>query len=208
MVSNKRLNIKEVLEKVEKKKLTFFTLDTFAKTFNTSISRATVFLSNNTHQGYFVRLKKGVYGPTILQPSSFEIANIVYKPSYISLELALSFYHIFPETVYSITSITPKHSKQIQLLNQIFAYHKLNKKLYFGYHTLKINNSPVFIATKEKAFLDYLYFVARGQKKYNDRLDTRYLDKKIVSEYSKIFFTNIKNKYIKQRFEELLRKVE
>lgn len=207
MVSNTRLNIREVVKEVELQKLAFFTPAIFAKTFNINLSRATIFLSRNTRLGYFVRIKKGIYSPTNIRPSPFEIANIVYKPSYISLELALSFYHIIPETVYSITSITTKHSKEIEIFNQIFTYRKLDRNLYFGYEIIRISNKNIVIATKEKALLDYLYFIARGQKKYNERIDLRTLNKQKLLKYSRVFFKNIKNKYIKKRFALLIEKI-
>ena len=207
MVSNTRLNIREVVKEVELQKLAFFTPAIFAKRFNINLSRATIFLSRNTRLGYFVRIKKGIYSPANIRPSSLEIANIIYKPSYISSELALSFYHILPETVYSITSITTKHSKEVKVLNQIFTYRKLNTNLYFGYEIVRISNKNIVMATKEKALLDYLYFIARGQKKYNERIDLRTINKQKLSKYSKVFFKNIKNKYIKKKFALLIEKI-
>lgn len=207
MVLNKRLNIREVLAEMGTQKLVLFTPSTFAKSLNTNISKATIFLSRNTRLGYFVRLKKGIYSPANLRPSSLEIANIIYKPSYISLEIALSFYHIIPETVYSITSITTRVPKKTKVFNQIFTYQKLNRNLYFGYEVIRIGNRNVIMATKEKALLDYLYFVALGHKKYNERFDLRTLDKQKISKYSKFFFRSIKNRYVKRRFALLLRSI-
>lgn len=207
MVFKKRLNIRKVLTEVRVKRLTFFTPSMFANIFNTSLSGARIFLSRNTRLGYFIRLRKGIYSPADLQPSSFEIANMICKPSYISLEIALSFYHVIPETVYSITSITTKHSQRIETLNQVFIYHKLNKSLYFGYEVVDMNSKKIIMATKEKSLLDYLYFVARGQKEYNERFDIRNLDKHIISNYSQVFLKNIKNNYIKKRFTALLEKM-
>jgi predicted transcriptional regulator of viral defense system len=207
MVLNKRLNIRSVLKELEIKGLSLFTPNIFAKVFKINLSTATIFLSRNTRLGYFVRLKKGTYSPTNLQPSPLEIANLIYKPSYISLEIALSFYHIIPETIYSITSITTKHSKEVKVFNQIFSYHRLSRKLYFGYEFIRAGNKKILIATKEKAFLDYLYFVALGQKKYNERLDIRIIDKKKILKYSQIYFKSIKNSYIKKRFALLLKKL-
>ena len=38
----------------------------------------------------------------------FLIANKIYNPSYVSFEMALSYYRLIPEGVYSITSATAK----------------------------------------------------------------------------------------------------
>lgn len=207
MVSNKRLKVGEVLAVIKTQKLTLFTPKIFAKFFKVSLPKTSIFLSRNTRLGYFVRIKKGIYSPKDFQPSSLEVANLIYRPSYISLEMALSFYHIIPETVYGITSITTKHSKEIKALNQNFRYHKISKKLYFGYRAISIGNKNVILATKEKALLDYLYFVAIGQKKYNERFDLRVIDKKKLYKYADVFFKNIKNKYVRKNFGLLLSKI-
>lgn len=207
MVLNKRLNIKTVLKEAQLRGLSIFTPDIFAKIFKTKLSTAKIFLSRNTRSGNFVRLKKGIYSSVNLQPSPLEIANLIYKPSYISLEIALSYYHIIPETVYTITSITTKHTKEATVLNQIYSYHRLSKKLYFGYEFKKVSNKNILIATKEKAFLDYLYFVALGQKKYNERLDIRVIDKQKLASYSNTYFKNLRNNHIKTRLACLLKKL-
>ncbi|MEK7626801.1 MAG: hypothetical protein AAB399_01365 [Patescibacteria group bacterium] len=207
MVSNQRLNIKEVLRKIESQRLAVITPNIFAQFFNVSLSNARIFLSRNAKSGNFIRLRKGLYSSINFQPSSLEIANLIQRPSYISLEIALSYYHVIPETVYVVTSITTKHSKDINVLNQIYRYHQINKGLYFGYQKIHLSNRNIIIATKEKALLDYLYFVARGQKKYNERFDLRSIDKVKLQKYSKAFFKNIKNKHIKKRFGLLLVKI-
>src|SRR5205085_9208942 len=66
--------------------------------------------------GELIRVKKGLYifGPQVAQgPYSPEVlANLIYGPSAISLNYALSFYGLIPERVTTITSITNKRNKQ------------------------------------------------------------------------------------------------
>lgn len=207
MVLNQRLHIRDVLKRIETQRLAVFTPATFARVFKMTPHSAVIFLSRNARQGNFIRLKKGLYSPLSLRPSTLEIANLVYRPSYISLEVALSYYHVMPETVYTITSVTIKHSKEVKAFNQIYRYHRVSSKLYFGYQAVHIANRNVIIATKEKALLDYLYFVARGQKKYNERFDLRSIDKEKLQKYSKVFLRNIKNRHIRKRFVLLLVKI-
>jgi predicted transcriptional regulator of viral defense system len=60
-------------------------------------------------QGYLVRLRQGYYAlPEFRKSTEFVLwlANIIYKPSYISLHTALSFYGIIPVAVPQITSVT------------------------------------------------------------------------------------------------------
>lgn len=209
MVLTKRSMItREVLERIEQQNLVLFTPAIFARFFGITPSKAAVYLSRNTKKGIFIRPKRGIYFSKRLPPSPLEIANVVYKPSYISLDMALSYHHLIPETVYAITSITTKHSKDFKVLNQVYSYHKLNRNLFFGYRVIKIGGRSIIMAGKEKALLDYFYFVARGQKKYNERLNLKDTDRKKIQNYSSIFFKNIHNKYIRKRFGLLLNQIK
>ncbi len=209
MVLNRRLlNISWVVEKIEQFNLVLFTPAIFARFFRITPAKASVYLSRNTKKGFFVRPKRGIYFLKRFPPSPLEIANVVYKPSYISLEMALSYHHLIPEAIYTITSITTKHSKKFKILNQIYSYHKLSRDLFFGYRVIKIGGRSIVMAGKEKSLLDYFYFVARGQNKYNERLNLKGLDRKKLQHYSSVFFKNIQNKYIRKRFGLLLNRIQ
>ncbi len=108
-------------------------------------------------------------------PSDFEIANYLYQPSYLSLETALSFYGIIPEAVYDIISITTKKTTSFSFNGKNFLYHKIKKDFYFGYDLILANGQKIYLATYEKAILDYSYFCFLKKKVWNERF---YLDKK------------------------------
>ena len=65
--------------------------------------------------GVIVRIKKGLYafsepfrkGPV----SSTTLANLLFGPSYVSLDYALSFYGMIPERVTTVTSLTTSRSR-------------------------------------------------------------------------------------------------
>ena len=73
--------------------------------------KITRLLKNDT----LIRVKKGLYvfGPSAAQqPFSKELlANLIYGPSAISLEYALSFYGFIPESTFTLTCITNKRNK-------------------------------------------------------------------------------------------------
>ncbi len=73
-----------------------------------------------------IRLKKGVYifGPTYQRNLiSLEVlANVIYSPSYVSLEYALSKYGLIPERAYAITSVSLKRSKTFKTDMGLFIY--------------------------------------------------------------------------------------
>ena len=66
-----------------------------------------------------IRLKNGFYliadkirqGPNTIIPYE-QVANLLYGPSYVSLEWALSFYGMIPERVHTITSMTLGRNKE------------------------------------------------------------------------------------------------
>jgi hypothetical protein len=115
-----------------------------------------------------IRVKKGLYvfGPKYAKrPYSKEIlANLIYGPSAISLEYALSFYQLIPEQVFTVTSISPKRSKHFTTPVGYFDYRYLSLTKYM----VGLLQQPVtehdfcLMASPEKALADYL--LLRGAK--------------------------------------------
>lgn len=109
-----------------------------------------------------IRVKKGLYvfGPEYNQaPICKELlANLIYGPSCISLEYALSFHGLIPERVETITSVTPKKDKQFDTPLGNFAYRYLSFEKYpHGIEQIWIDKThPVLMATPEKAICDYV----------------------------------------------------
>ena len=110
---------------------------------------------------FLLRLKKGVYLSTFNPPDSFEIANAIYTPSYISLESALNYYGILPQFPYSVTSVSPKKSKKVLIDEKEFEYVQINHKLYRGFR----REGQTLIAAPEKALLDMIYVVSKGLRR-------------------------------------------
>jgi len=134
-----------------------------------------------------VRLKNGVYVLAANIPSEFLIANKLYQPSYVSFEYVLSFYHLIPETVYTITSATTKPTREFEALGKAYKYYRIKREAFLGYEPKKIQDMTVFIAEPEKALVDYLYFVDLKKKTLLERLSTRDLNKKKLLNYAKLF---------------------
>ncbi|MBD3750847.1 MAG: hypothetical protein IE931_15420 [Sphingobacteriales bacterium] len=86
------------------------------------------------NKGILTPLKSGlyVYNPlynnTLL--SKEIIANILLGPSYVSLDFALWFHGLIPESVYEITSITTKRSKSFETHYGVFSYVQIKKELF------------------------------------------------------------------------------
>lgn len=121
----------------------------------------------NSHQllrwqnkNYIKRLRRNCYIFSDLERTEevlFLIANRIYEPSYVSLEMALSFYNLIPEGVYSVTSITTKKTNNFNTPLATFNFRHMKPAVFFGYKLVRVGNQNYKVAEIEKAVLDYLY---------------------------------------------------
>lgn len=112
--------------------------------------------------GAIIRVKKGLYvfgSDSRQSPICKEsLANLIYGPSCISLEYALSHHGLIPERVQTITSVTPKRDKEFKTPVGSFTYRYLRANKYpHGIEQVWIDRQhPILIATPEKALCDYV----------------------------------------------------
>ncbi len=113
------------------------------------------------NKGYIKKIVKGYYIFSDLKINEnvlFEIANRIFNPSCISLESALSYYNLIPETVYSVTSVTSIKTREYKTSIANFKYRKMKPSLLFGMELIRYNNKVFKTASIEKAVLDFFYF--------------------------------------------------
>jgi predicted transcriptional regulator of viral defense system len=68
-------------------------------------------------KGWLIYLRNGFYAyPELKQEinSQYFLANKIYRPSYVSLQYALAYYEIIPESVVQITNITTLKTKSFE----------------------------------------------------------------------------------------------
>lgn len=125
-------------------------------------------LSRLLKSGALIRIKKGLYvfGEPYRRGSISKemLANMIYGPSYISLEWALGYYGMIPERVEEITSVTTKRRAHFDTPIGRFSYEHSLKIIYpiglTRYEESKYQSA--LIATKEKAVADQLV-IRRGK---------------------------------------------
>ena len=146
-------------------------------------------------KGTIIRVKKGLYvfGPELAREPYLKetLANLIYGPSYISLEYALSFYGLIPERVEMVTSVTNKRNKLFNTPVGIFSYRYINPSIYsYGITLHKVDqHHSILIAEKEKAFSDMLYF---SDKMKDESQMERYLFENLRMEREEIASFNLK----------------
>lgn len=89
--------------------------------------------------------------------STFELAQNIYAPSYVSLESALSFHGLIPEGVRSATSVCLKRSKEFSTPLGIFSFSRIPWFNFIGVDRIESNGSSFLVADPAKALVDYVY---------------------------------------------------
>jgi hypothetical protein len=117
-------------------------------------------LSELERKGLVIRVKRNLYvvSPKVhnKEISTELVANHLYRPSYVSLESALSYYGLIPERVYAMRSVCLTLHKQYDTPLGYFEYIKVPAKYYpIGVGQEVIDNAYAFlIASPEKALCD------------------------------------------------------
>jgi predicted transcriptional regulator of viral defense system len=117
-------------------------------------------LSEWQEMGYIEKIRQGFYVFSDFpsnEQTLFLIANTIYYPSYVSLEMAFSLYRLIPEGVYTVTSVTSRKTSDFQTRRGNFSYRHIKPSLMFGYKLLEYGKHRFAVAEIEKAVLDYLY---------------------------------------------------
>lgn len=177
----------EVTKRLRSMGLIIFTTPEFCRATGFSGTGARKFLLRYTAQGAFWQLKRGLYALRENSLHPWIVANKLYAPSYVSLDSALAHYGLIPESVYGVTSVTTRITREFEACDTFFSYHTIKPQVYNGYVPLSIEGKTVFIAQREKAVADTLYFVHLGKKSLNERIFWKGVNKKKLLLFLKQF---------------------
>jgi len=116
-------------------------------------------------KGYLEHLRRDLYilGDSNLADSRV-LSNLLYSPSYISMETALNSYGMIPDIPFETTAVTTQKTKTFHASHYgTFAYHHVKPELFFGFQTVDFKQGYGYsIALQEKALFDYFYFRTRA----------------------------------------------
>lgn len=112
--------------------------------------------------GRLCQLRRGLYA--LAQPHARErpdpiaLASRLQRPSYVSLQSALSYHGVIPEDVPVITSVTTGRPRRYTTPFGEFAYRHVHPGLFWGYQEVEIGpGQPAYVGLPEKALLDLLH---------------------------------------------------
>lgn len=138
-----------------------FRIEELLNYFKQPPSSVKVQLSRLCKSKKLIRLKKNCYTFPDFHPNIFVVGQEMVSPSYYSLESVLSWNGIIPEGASAYTLITSKKTQQYANEFGTFSYRHLPPALFFGVEQRK---DGAWMATSEKALLDYLYLNSKKFK--------------------------------------------
>jgi hypothetical protein len=114
-------------------------------------------------RGDLIQVRRGLYtlGELHRRRSihTFELAQKIYGPSYVTAESALSYWGLIPEATYSCVCGSSGRAKEFQTPFGHFSYSRIPyQPLYAHVTRRKENDSVYFMATPIRALADYVYF--------------------------------------------------
>ena len=151
-------------------------------------SQINIQLSRMVKREDLVRLKRGVFMFPDAEVDELVLANLLYDPSYVSLESDLNIAGVIPDITANVTSVTLVTSKTISTIKGVFLYSKIDKELFFGFQKIFDVNSKMYynLALPEKALLDLIY-IRRLKSLDEYRVDRSELRKTYLNKFSKKF---------------------
>jgi predicted transcriptional regulator of viral defense system len=152
------MNIFEFKKKIEE--LPYFETKELRLVLGDDFTATTlVNLKNWIKKGHLIMLRRGLYIISEMQHKidALAFATKIYAPSYVSMEMALNYYGIIPEAVFTVTSVTTRKTKQFSTPMGKYSYQKIKKEAFGGFETKSQSGISFNLALPEKAMVDFLY---------------------------------------------------
>ena len=150
--------------------------------------------------GWLVRIVKGVYSLSDLANrgnvtiSQLLIANTIEKNSYVSFGYALQYYGMFDHLMSTLASVSIGQYKKQVVSGVTYKFIRTQKKYFFGWESVNINNYYARVASREKTLIDMIQFSKSAEvvdtviekiRDYKEEIDleklVQYLAKSTVS---------------------------
>ena len=104
------------------------------------------------------RLKKIVKGKYTVHDDIYLVATNIYTPSYLSF-LSCSYFKGYTEQIINTVQIAvPVQARPIYFEDYTIEFHKVARKMFFGYEKIVYGDFFIFVADDEKLLIDAIYF--------------------------------------------------
>ena len=147
--------------------LPYFTLSQVSLFYNNK-KEASTLISNRLRQNKISKIREWIYTSNekikeltlswkLNSFLEFASTNLIYTPSYLSLEYVLFINNILTENVYNFTLVTTKKTAIFKNSFWAFSYRSIKEPLFSDYEVHKKDWFSWYQATPEKALFDYFY---------------------------------------------------
>jgi predicted transcriptional regulator of viral defense system len=131
-------------------------------------------LSRWKKAGKVHQLRRGVYVLARpwrqVEPHPFVVANELHHPSYVSLQSALAWHGLVPESVPVVTSVTTGRPVTLETELGRFVFRHVHERMFHGYRRLRVlgdgaRPQTALVADPAKALLDLVHLTPGGDSR-------------------------------------------
>lgn len=137
----------------------FWSVSDVVRTCRVQAPEARRALATLIQQGDLSALGDDLYANPFSPYTADTLAGALLRPSYLSLEYALHFHNILPQTPWTLTSVTTAARRVMVVDGWRYEYESVSPHAFGGYDWSHDPNTnvPIAVATPTKALLDWLY---------------------------------------------------
>ncbi len=152
------------------------------------------------HEGYLQRLRRDYYLirqlPNKPMLNTFELAQFIYGPSYISFESALSYHGWIPERVTVTCSATVKQTKSFNTPVGEFSFEKTpNDSFKLGVSYIREESARYLMAYPWKAIADMIYCRKKTWSTVNDLMLDLRIEEDSIKNHKLDLLAELSNEY-------------
>lgn len=160
-------------------------------------------------EGKLIHLRRGLYAfgkrYQCQSISTFELAQNIYAPSYVSLESALSFHGLIPEGVPTVTSACLKRSREFSTPFGMFSFSRIPWFNFIGVDRIQSDGSSFLMADPAKALVDYVYIYKKDWIDSNPLLTSLRIEQDDLTQISQDTLHDLLDTYQSKRVQKFIR---
>ena len=163
--------------------------------------------------GEIIRLKRGIYCLAKKNQrgslSTYAISQLLYGPSYISIESALSYHGWIPEGVFMTTCVSITRSVTYKTPVGDFSYHHVPQKCFYeDVEHIAADEGDYFMAKPLKALCDYIYIHKKTWSGIKPLRDSLRVDEELVTRLTNEQCDRLHENYQSQRVRAFIKGVK
>ncbi|MBI5346338.1 MAG: hypothetical protein HZB76_04275 [Chlamydiae bacterium] len=164
-------------------------------------------------KGFLIHIRRGLYEIALPEKRQmvdlFELAQMIYGPSFVSIESALQYHNIIPEGIYAITSVTTKRSMEFTTPLSLFLYRTIPKTNFLlGVERIEKNAICYFMAQPWRAIADLIYLNRKNWSSIKSMCDDMRINEDLFLEKTPSLLVDLAEEYPNKRTRQILKNLK